>query len=99
MNAADPIFVDANSIFVSSGYDTGCALLKISGDKVSEVWKNKSIRNKLNASVVWKQNVYGVDEGGKLVCLDLATGKTMWSQDGFRHGKRNRCRRQAYCAG
>lgn len=86
VNAADPIFIDDNTIFVSSGYDVGCALLKVSDHNVAQLWKNKNIRNKMNVSVVWKKNIFGVDEGGKLVCLDLATGNVAWSQEGFGMG-------------
>ncbi len=84
--AADPLFIDENTLFVSSGYNKGCGLLKISGNTVSEVWTNKNIRNKMNGSVLWKENIYGVDEGGKLVCIDVNTGNMRWSQEGFGQG-------------
>ncbi len=85
VNAADPIF-EGNMVFISSGYGTGCALLKIQGDTVTEVWRNKNMRNKMNACVLWKGSIYGVDEEGELRCLDFNTGKLLWAQKGFGQG-------------
>jgi len=90
INAADPI-ISGDKMFISSGYDNGCALLKISDSTATEVWRNKDIRNKLNGSVLWQGYIYGVDEvsrdssgeGGELKCLDFKTGQVQWSQKGF----------------
>ena len=86
VNAADPIFVDDNTVFVASGYGNGCGLLKISAGQVTEVWRNKNICNKMNGSVLWKGHIYGVDEKGELKCLNYKTGGILWSQQGFGQG-------------
>jgi outer membrane protein assembly factor BamB len=85
VNAADPI-VEGNKVFISSGYNIGCTLLEIHGGTVTEVWRNKNMRNKMNASVLWKDYIYGVDEGGELRCLDFKTGEIVWAQKGFGMG-------------
>ena len=85
VNAADPIITD-DSVFISSGYGTGCTLLKFQESNKTEVWRNKNMRNKMNGSVLWKGYVYGVDEGGELRCLDFMTGKLVWAQKGFGMG-------------
>ena len=89
INAADAIICD-DKIFISSGYDKGCALLKVNGDKVTELWQNKNMRNVFNCSVLWEGHIYGFDGqhggGGKLTCLDLATGEKKWSQGGMGTG-------------
>jgi outer membrane protein assembly factor BamB len=77
-NIADPI-VSGDTVFVSSGYNTGCALLKIQGDNVTEFWRNKNMRNHFNSSVLWQGYIYGFDEG-TLRCLDFQTGQKKWSQ-------------------
>ena len=83
-NIANPI-VSGNTIFVSSGYNTGCALLKIDGSNVSEVWRNKNMRNHFNSSVLWKGHIYGFDEK-ELKCLDFKTGQVKWAQQGLGKG-------------
>ncbi len=85
VHAADPIIL-GDKIFISSGYTHGCALLQIGSDNVSVIWENSEMRNKMNASVVWKDHIYGVDERGELRCLKLANGKLLWAQKGFGQG-------------
>lgn len=89
INAADPI-LDGDTVFVSSGYNHGCALLKVGTDGVKEVWTNKAMRNQCNASVLWAGYLYGFDGqvggGGKLTCLDFKTGEVKWSQGGMGTG-------------
>ncbi|MHC4156473.1 MAG: PQQ-like beta-propeller repeat protein, partial [Planctomycetota bacterium] len=90
VHAADPIIVSDDTIFISSGYTNGCALLKIqmqgAQGSVSELWRNKNMRNKMNASVLWEGHIYGVDEKGELRCLSLKTGEPVWAEGGFDQG-------------
>jgi outer membrane protein assembly factor BamB len=89
VNAADPI-VSGNTVFISSGYNRGCALYQIDGRKVTEIWKNRSMRNQLNSSVLWDEHLYGFDGdvggGGKLACVNFQTGESKWSQAGMGTG-------------
>jgi outer membrane protein assembly factor BamB len=89
INAADAI-IAGDTIFISSGYNKGCALLKINGGDVIKVWQNKNMRNQINCSVLFEGHIYGFDGqvggGGKLTCLDLATGDKKWSQGGMGTG-------------
>jgi outer membrane protein assembly factor BamB len=89
INAADPILV-GNLVFISSGYNKGCAMLKIDGSKVTEVWRNKNMRNQCNSSVLWADHLYGFDGqvggSGKLTCIDAGTGRTNWAQAGMGTG-------------
>jgi outer membrane protein assembly factor BamB len=89
INAAEPVF-SGDLIFISSGYDHGCALLKIDGTKVNEIWQNKNMRNQMSSSVLWEGHLYGFDGqvGGKgqLRCLDFKTGQIKWSQSGLGTG-------------
>jgi outer membrane protein assembly factor BamB len=85
-NIADPI-VSGNEVFISSGYGTGCALLRVEGGKASEVWRNKSMRNHFSSCVLWQGSLYGVDnDTGKkneIKCLDWKTGEVRWAQAGL----------------
>jgi outer membrane protein assembly factor BamB len=40
VNAADPIIV-GNEVFVSSGYNYGCAKIKVTGGNIETLWQNK----------------------------------------------------------
>lgn len=89
VNAADPIFL-GDKMFISSGYNRGCALLKIAANSVTELWQNKNMRNQCNSSVLWKGYVYGFDgqvKGkGKLTCIDFETSDVKWAQGGMGTG-------------
>lgn len=89
INAAD-VIVSGDTVFISSGYNEGCALYRITGSEVTEVWKNKNMRNQVNSSVLWKGHLYGFDGqvggGAKLACLDFQTGQKLWSQGGMGTG-------------
>ncbi|MHC4479269.1 MAG: outer membrane protein assembly factor BamB family protein [Planctomycetota bacterium] len=89
VNASDPIIV-GDRVFISSGYNEGCALLKLGPDGVSEVYRNKKMRNQLNSSVLWKGHLYGFDGnvggGGILTCMDYATSDVKWTHEGLGTG-------------
>jgi len=84
VNAADAI-ITGDKIFLSSGYNKGCALFKIGSSDFTELWRNKNMRNHFNSCVLWKGYIYGVDET-TVKCLDFKTGQEQWSQKGFGKG-------------
>lgn len=77
-NVATPI-VSGNTLFISSGYNKGCALLKIEGDNASVVYENREMRNAFNSSVLWEGHLYGFDEV-TLKCMEMQTGQEKWQQ-------------------
>jgi hypothetical protein len=83
VNAATPIVIGSNRIFVSSGYGHGGALFEI-GKTVTKRWENKNLRAQINTPVVWQGAIYGIDGDASpkapLVCLDLETGKGRWEE-------------------
>ena len=83
-NIADPI-VSSNTVFVSSGNGKGCALLKIEGADVTQLWRNKNMRNHFNSSVLWHGHIYGFDER-ELKCLNFKTSQVAWSKSGYYKG-------------
>ena len=84
-NIGNPI-ISGNTVFVCSGYNRGCALLKIEGSNVTEVWQNKNMRNHFNSSVLWQGHIYGFDDSKELRCLDFKTGQIKWSKGGLGKG-------------
>jgi outer membrane protein assembly factor BamB len=83
-NAADPVFFEGK-FFITSGWDHGCALLSLAGDKLTTVWQNTEMRSQLATPVYIGGHLYGIDDNtpnGQLRCLDAATGKTKWTRKG-----------------
>ncbi|HEX6046946.1 MAG TPA: PQQ-binding-like beta-propeller repeat protein [Pyrinomonadaceae bacterium] len=90
INVSQPIVVDNNRFFISSGYDKGAALVELKGSGNSftagTVWENKNMKNKFNSSVLHNGYIYGLDEG-ILVCLDVNTGERKWKEGRFGYGQ------------
>ncbi len=61
VNAADPI-IFGNYVFISSGYNRGCALLEIDDGQVDKVWESRVMRNHMNCCVLYGGLLYGFDE-------------------------------------
>lgn len=85
VNAANPI-ISGDKMFISSGYNKGCAVFKISSSDFTELWRNKNMRNHFNSCVLWKGYIYGVDDGVSITCMDFKTGQVKWKQRGFGKG-------------
>jgi len=89
-NACAPIVVDDNSIWIASGYRRGCALLRIEGDQVTEVWSDTRITPHWSSGVFVDGHIYTTTPPGYLVCVEAKTGKEKWRSKGtargFEHG-------------
>ena len=90
VNAATPIVVK-DQIFLSASYGTGAVLLRVAGSAVTPVWSgDESLSNHYSTSVYKDGYLYGFDGrqefGQTLRCVDLGTGKVMWTVDGFGAG-------------
>ncbi len=75
-----PVFKD-NLIFVTSSYNIGCNLFKVSsaGGRFSaeEVYASKDMMNHHGGVVLVGNHVYGTGNN-ELVCMEMATGKVAW---------------------
>ncbi len=85
VNAATPIFLPPDKLFVSSGYGTGSALLQINRTNVSEVWRSRGMKNQFSSSVLHDGILYGFDDA-TFKAIEAASGKERWKQRGFGHG-------------
>lgn len=90
VNAATPIFVPPNRVFVSSGYSTGSALLALDTKKdgsveVNDVWRSKVLKNQFSSSILVKGHLYGFDNR-IFKCVNLQTGEETWKESGLGHG-------------
>jgi len=90
INISQPIIVDANHFFISSGYGKGAALVEISNNggtmSARKAWENTSMKNKFNSSVLSDGYVYGLDEG-ILSCVDVKTGERKWKGGRYGYGQ------------
>ena len=57
INAATPP-VDNDSIYVTSVYDFGSAIIKVNGDKASEVWRDKKLQSCFSSGILIKDHIY-----------------------------------------
>jgi outer membrane protein assembly factor BamB len=89
VNAATPIFIAPDKLYISSGYETGAGLFRIkaAGGKASaqEVWKSKGMKNQFSSSIVAGGVIYGFDNK-TLKAIDVASGQERWKERGLGHG-------------
>jgi outer membrane protein assembly factor BamB len=87
INAAQPILLDGNRIFVSSSYAGAGAVVEVTGGPdgftVREVWRNNRMKNQFSSSVVHQGTIYGLDMS-ILAAIDATTGELKWK--GGRYG-------------
>lgn len=90
INVSQPIIVDKNRFFISSGYGKGAALVEVTGGgknfEARKLWENINMKNKFNSSVLHEGYVYGLDEG-ILTCLDVNTGERKWKGGRYGYGQ------------
>ncbi len=75
-NIATPIYQDG-AVFLSSAYDTGCALLKLNPKGMQEVYFNRDMMNHYSSSVLVDGTLYGYSNAF-LSAMDFKTGKLLW---------------------
>jgi outer membrane protein assembly factor BamB len=75
-NIATPIYHDGE-VFLSSAYDTGCALLKLNPKGMQEIYFNRDMMNHYSSSVLVDGTLYGYSNNN-LVAMDFNTGKQLW---------------------
>ena len=95
INAAQPLVISENRVFVSSGYGTGAAVVEIvrsaarveSRDfTVREIWRNTRMKNRFASSVLHEGFIYGLDES-ILACVDASTGELKWKDGRYGYGQ------------
>lgn len=85
VNAANPIVI-GDTVYISSGYKHGCALLKIDASGATTVWQNKEMQAQFSCPLLFGGLIYGTGDPGDLMCLDPNTGQAKWKQPGFEKG-------------
>lgn len=89
VNATSPIYHDGH-IYITSGYGSGSALLKLSvnGQKASveEVWKSKYLDNHHGGVILLDGYLYGAASSNPWLCLEWKTGARKYSERGVGKG-------------
>src|SRR6185295_2914823 len=75
-NIATPIYRDGH-VFVSTDYGTGCALLKLTGGQMQEVYFNREMKNHYSSSVLVDDHLYGFSSS-ILTAMKWQTGEVAW---------------------
>jgi outer membrane protein assembly factor BamB len=88
VNASNPVVV-GDQVFISETYGPGSALLKVKPGACEEVWtdakngRDKNMQCHWNTPIPVDGYLYGCsgrhDSNAELRCIELATGKVMWS--------------------
>ncbi|MCX6909742.1 MAG: PQQ-binding-like beta-propeller repeat protein, partial [Verrucomicrobia bacterium] len=84
INPVTPI-VAGGKIFISSGYNKGCALFQLGAAGLAELWHSRKMRNHFNSCVLWQDCLYGFDDS-TLTCMDFATGAVKWQEKSLGKG-------------
>ena len=90
INAAQPLLVGDDRIYVSSGYGMGAAVIQVSrsGDDFSsrEMWRNTRMKNRFASAVLHDGVIYGLDES-ILAAIDASTGELKWKGGRYGYGQ------------
>lgn len=84
-NAATPI-VMGDSIYITTGYGHGCAVVDVTKDGAKLRWQNKEMQAHFSSPIFYKGYVYGNSDPGTLVCIDPKDGTVKWKKEGFGKG-------------
>jgi outer membrane protein assembly factor BamB len=90
INVAQPLVLDGDRVFISSGYGVGCAMLQVTEKdgkwSATPLWQKKTLRCKFTSPVLRAGYIYGLDEG-ILTCVDVKTGERKWRDGRYGHGQ------------
>lgn len=84
-NVTTPVV--AGDWIVTGSYQNGSIGVKISADgtgqRAEQVWLNKAAAMNFTSPIVFGQHVYGLGPAKNLFCLEVETGKIIWSKEGY----------------
>ncbi|MBN2010482.1 PQQ-binding-like beta-propeller repeat protein [candidate division KSB1 bacterium] len=83
VNATTPLIIDDN-VFITSGYKTGCMLLKVGSTSADSAWKNDTFTPSHSDAFAIDGYVYGYSgdsfqNKGTFKCIKLSDGLEQWS--------------------
>lgn len=90
VSAATPLVI-GDLIFISASYGTGASLLRFKEGSPEVIWSKDEVLSAHYATAVQHDGfLYGFDgrqeQGCELRCVELTTGKILWSESGLKAG-------------
>ena len=86
-NSTTPI-IFRDTIFISSGYNVGCGLFRLSNNQLETIYTSRKLRNHFNNSILLDGYLYGMDGNSNLgrvvtlTCMKYDTGEVRWKHSG-----------------
>jgi len=87
-NSTTPIVVK-DRIFVSTGYNVGSVMFRLTDDGLKQQYAHRDMRNHFNNSILFEGHLYGFDGNSnlgrvvRLTCMDFETGEVKWKHTGL----------------
>jgi outer membrane protein assembly factor BamB len=87
-NSTTPIVVK-DRIFVSTGYNVGSVMFRLTDDGLEQQYAHRNMRNHFNNSILFEGHLYGFDGNSnlgrvvRLTCMDFETGEVKWREAGL----------------
>ncbi len=78
--------VMGDRVFITSNYRRGCALVEVTDAGTRRIWEHKEIHSHFTTPILHEGRLYSTSDPGRLVCLDVETGKVVWAEKGFEKG-------------
>lgn len=72
----------ADTVVISS-HQVGMIGLKVSADKVEQAWLSKETAMNFSSPVAVGRHLYGLGPKADVICVDIPTGKLLWSKPGY----------------
>lgn len=91
-NSTTPLRAGDGRLFISTGYDQGCALFRFADGSLTKLYENKNMCNHMGNSVLIDGFLYGFDGTAhrgrpvEFTCLDLETGEKRWYFPDLKYG-------------
>jgi outer membrane protein assembly factor BamB len=87
VNATSPLVLD-DRVFFSASYETGAIMQRIRKDGIETLWQGDDALSSHYSNIVHANGyLYGFDGrqevGARLRCIEAATGKVKWTEEGF----------------
>lgn len=89
VNAAEPVVIAPDRLYLSSGYGVGAAVIEVSRDgeawRVEEIWRGRQMKNHFSSSVLVDGVIYGFDNS-VIKAIRAEDGLELWKARGFGKG-------------